>query len=283
MSPSLEGMLHAIFAKNVWLVPKSWVRAKSNWNTGLSRVSRERSGLDQDLIKCAYERLDWDAFTHTNEVSVFLNRIAIPWTSTSLPQHWEQVRHLVSSPTLSRFGGWCLNDFWEHEFKRDFLMWFEPHYRLLLLEEGDPVLPCASQLLAKYSCQLSSVTQTSGWATGFWCEVLSFCMDTLAARHNAAHTFLSTTFSFLHSRRVASSCHTEVCREQTHKDSPPANQECYLEGLDWSPGGRWWLRVNLSIRLSSHTSKTAATSKEHVRSSCRNRSSTGDKTRATSF
>lgn len=189
------------------------MRIKSDWTQAFLMWVRESSGLEQDRIKCAPEKVDWDAFIHTNVASVFLNPIAIPWTSTSLPQHWEWIRHLGSSPPLSRFGGLCLKDSWEEKFKRDFLMWLEPHYRLLLLEEGDPVLPSASQLLATYSCQSSSVTQTSGWATGFWCGVLSFCMDSVAAGHSAAHTLLSTTSSFLHSRRVASICHTEVCRE----------------------------------------------------------------------
>jgi len=54
-----------------------------------------------------------------------------------------------------------------------------------------------------------------------------------------------------------------------HKDLPPANQEHYLEGLDQSRGGRWWLRVNLSVRFSFHHSKTAAASKEQAYYGCR--------------
>lgn len=57
-----------------------------------------------------------------------------------------------------------------------------------------------------------------------------------------------------------------------HEYSVPAHQECYLEGLDQSLGGRWWLSVNLSVRPSFHRS-----------SGCRNRSSTRDKTRTRGF
>lgn len=92
-------------------------------------------------------------------------------------------------------------------------MWFELHYCLLLLKEGDPVLPSSSHLLATYSCQSSCVTQNSGKAARSSHEVISFCMDVLAAEHSAAHAFLSTTSSFLHSPRVASSCHERVCRK----------------------------------------------------------------------